>query len=161
MTATQIQTRDETAGACFDEYRSHVSMHHTDAAGVVYVGAPYQWAQVGMENLLREVGHPVGSLHHTNIHYPMVRQVINHHRSLHLGDELTVRTWIDRVGTRSFTVACNISKVGGEVHVTVEFTAVANGRDGTKPPVEDWLRELHVAARRNGLSLENETGGES
>lgn len=154
MTATEVATATEreSVPASVDEYRSHVSMHHTDAAGVVYVGTPYQWAQVGMENIFRRAGHPLESLH-GNIHYPMVRQEINHFGRLRLGDPLTVRTWVDRVGNRSFTVATQLLKDDGSVAVTVEFTAACVARDGTKPPVEQWLRDLHEDARRHGYAL--------
>ena len=134
-----------------DEYDSYVSMHHTDAAGVVYIGAPIGWAQVGLENLFRAVGHSIESLKLANIHYPMVRQVISHQKSLHLGEPVRVTTWIGKVGTRSYTVVTDITAPDGTPHVSVELTGVAKGRAGTKPPVEDWIRDTHTEAIGNGL----------
>ena len=134
-----------------DEYDAYVSMHHTDAAGVVYVGAPIAWAQIGLENLFRSAGHSIESLKVANVHYPMVRQVINHARSLALGDPVKVTTWVGKVGSRSYTVVTEIAGASGDVHVTIELTGVAKGRDGSKPPVEDWIRDLHAEAVTSGL----------
>lgn len=139
------------------EYPSYVSMHLTDAAGVVYLGAPSQWAQVGLENLFRGAGHPIESTQHTNVHFPMVRQTIDHFHKLRLGEAVVVRTWVDRVGTRSFTIATEVSKPDGPVHIRVEFTAVTMGRDGTKPSVETWIRELNDQAREAGLTSDAKT----
>lgn len=150
MTISEV----DSAVLYVDEYTSHVSMHHTDAAGVVYIGHPIQWAQIGMENLFRAAGHPVEELGRANVHYPMVRQVINHHRKLRLGDPLAVRTFVSRVGNRSFTTTTQIAKPDGTVHVTVELTGVASGRDGSKPLAEQWLRDLHAEAARQGLTTD-------
>lgn len=158
MTTSEITTADEVTVPYVDEFATHVSMHHTDAAGVVWVGAPVQWGQVGMENLFRAAGHPIESLKLSNTHYPIVRAEVNHHRKLRLGAELVVRTFVSRVGGRSFTVATQIATPTGEVHVTVELTGVANGRDGSKPQAEQWLRDMQSEAERNGLALGNRKG---
>ncbi|TYK51409.1 acyl-CoA thioesterase [Actinomadura decatromicini] len=144
----------DSALSYVDEYTSRVSMHHTDAAGVVYIGHPVQWAQVGMENLFRAAGRPIEELGRADVHYPMVRQVINHYGALRLGDLVVVRTFVSRVGGRSFTTTTRIAKPDGRVHVTVELTGVAVGRDGTKPPAGQWLRDLRSEAARHGLTAD-------
>lgn len=158
MTETEVTAVDERSLTYVDEFITHVSMHHTDAAGVVWVGAPVQWGQVGMENLFRSAGHPIESLKLSNTHYPIVRAEVNHHQKLRLGEELVVRTFIARVGGRSFTVATQIAKPTGEVHVTVELTGVANGRDGSKPQAEQWLRDMQTEAANRGLTLATRKG---
>ncbi|WUH98212.1 hypothetical protein OHR68_32635 [Spirillospora sp. NBC_00431] len=158
MTASEIdsstQSAPDPAPLCVDEYPSRVSMHHTDAAGVVYIGHPVQWAQVGMENLFRAAGHPVEALGRADVHYPMVRQVINHHRKLRLGDALVVRTFVSHVGNRSFTTTTQVAGPDGAVHVTVELTGVAVGRDGSKPAAGTWLRDLRSGAARHGWTAD-------
>ncbi len=134
-----------------DEYDAFVSMHHTDAAGVVYIGAPIGWAQIGMENIFRAAGHAVETLHAQNVHYPMVRQDISHAKSLRLGEPIVVRTFVSKVGTRSFTITTQILKAD-TVHVTIQLTGVAVGRDGTKPAVEPWITDLYDAALEAGLA---------
>lgn len=147
------------SGIYRDQYDSYVSMHHTDAAGVVYIGAPITWAQVGVENLFRAAGHSIESLKGAEIHYPMVRQVISHKKPLYLGDPVTVTTWVGRVGSRSYSLVTEVSVPDGAVHVAVELTGVAKGRDGSKPGVEDWIRDLHTEALAHGLaSLEGREG---
>lgn len=150
-TVVNTDRRDETTSTFEDRYATHVSMHHTDAAGVVYIASPSQWAQVGMENLFRAAGHSIEELAKAPVHYPMVRMEINHHGKLRLGDALTVRTFVARVGSRSFTVRSEVALADGPVRVTVDFTGVAVGRDGTKPLAEDWLRELYEGAADHGL----------
>ncbi|WP_067458153.1 acyl-CoA thioesterase [Actinomadura macra] len=154
MTLSEVDSAAVSALLYMDEYASRVSMHHTDAAGVVYIGHPIQWAQVGLENLFRAAGHPVEELGQANVHYPMVRQVIDHHRRLSLGDLLVVRTFVTAVGNRSFTTTTQIAKPGGEVHVTVGLTGVAVSRDGSKPIAEQWLRDLRSEAARHGLTAD-------
>lgn len=161
MTTTEITAADDATVICVDEFATHVSMHHTDAAGVVWVGAPVQWGQVGMENLFRAAGHPIESLKLSNTHYPIVRAEVNHHSKLRLGEELIVRTFVSRVGGRSFTVATQISTPTGGVHVTVELTGVANGRDGSKPQAEQWLRDMQTDAASRGLALDTRKGDKS
>lgn len=143
--------QDKTVSVFEDVYTSYVSMHHTDAAGVVYVASPSQWAQIGMENLFRAAGHPIEELGPAPVHYPMVRLEINHRGKLRLGDALTVRTFVARVGSRSVTVRSEIALASGPVRIVVDLTAVAVGRDGSKPHAENWLRELYEGAEHNGL----------
>lgn len=161
MTTIETTTADEAVLAYVDEFATYVSMHHTDAAGVVWVGAPVQWGQVGMENLFRAAGHPIESLKQANTHYPIVRAEVNHHQKLRLGEELIVRTFVSRVGGRSFTIATQIAKPTGEVHVTVELIGVANGRDGSNPQAEQWLRDMQAQAASRGLALDTRKGHKS
>lgn len=150
MSNTDLQEAATDTVAFVDEYSSFVSMHHTDAAGVVYVGHPIQWAQVGMENLFRAAGHPIETLGQAPIHYPMVRLDINHWGKLRLGDPLRVRSFVSHVGNRSFTVRTQVIS-NDSIRVTVDMTGVAVGRDDTMPRAEDWLRELHDLAQLHGL----------
>lgn len=128
-----------------DQFDMYVSMHDTDAAGVVYATNPANWANVGCENLFRKAGWPLERILTEAIHFPVVRVEINHHRRLPLGTRVTVRTWIAEVRRTSFRMDTTIEDAG-EKCASVSRTAVAVRRGHGPVSVPEWLRELAAGA---------------
>lgn len=132
-----------TAPSCYDQFDTHVSMPETDAAGVVYATTPADWAQLGMENLLRSVGRPLEDLVGRDLHYPVVNLTIDHSARMGLGTPISVKTWVAHVGNRSVKVRTEVTPSGADgPAATCERTLVARSRTGQPVVAEDFWRQL-------------------
>jgi acyl-CoA thioesterase FadM len=130
-------------GQLSDRFTTHVTLQHTDAVGVLFAAAPMTWAQLGFENLLRAAGHPLETVVFGEIHYPIVKLVVEHRRKLVLGTAIGVETYVERVGNRSVEVRSDITIAAtGELACFVTRTGVAVGQDSLPAPVEPWMRAL-------------------
>lgn len=124
-----------------DEFQLRVSLTDTDAAGVIYVSSPARWAQVGFENLMRALGHPLEDLLQRDHHYPVVNLTIDHRSPLTLATPITVRTGVTRVGQRSVEVLSLISDQHGSLCCSVKRVCVAKSRTGKDVTAEAWFKE--------------------
>lgn len=128
---------------CYDEFETFVSMPETDAAGAVYATRPGDWAQMGMENLLRSVSRPLEGLVGRDLHYPVVNLTINHDARMGLGMHIRVRTWVSYVGNRSVKVRTEITPADAQSPAaTCVRTLVARSRTGESVVAEGFWREL-------------------
>lgn len=118
-----------------------VGLGDTDAFGMLYWAAPFRWAQEGAEGLFRRAGHPLEE-HLSGIDYPVAHTSIDYLRPVRLGDQLEVRTWVTRVGTRSVEMVTEVFTSRRELAVRIRRVLVAYRSDSVPPAAENWIRGL-------------------
>ena len=140
------------SGPIVDEFQTRVILSDTDAAGVIYMGSPTAWAQLGFENLLIAAGLPIDVLLARDHHYPVVSFTIEHHAPLKLSTPITVRTGVLAVRSRSIEFATTITNdITGTLACTATRIAVAKSRSGQKVLAEDFFREMVCSRTDLGL----------
>jgi YbgC/YbaW family acyl-CoA thioester hydrolase len=141
--ATVVDKPSPTDPPLTDAFSMRVSLSDTDAARVVYMTAPADWANRGWENLLRAAGLPYEEILPRDLHYPVVSVTVQHSAPLILGTAVTVRTGIVRVGRRSVEVLSTVTDdVAGVLASTIRRVAVAKSRTGQAVEAEPLFHQL-------------------
>lgn len=109
--------------------RTRVRYAETDASAIVYYNNYFVYFELGRIEMFRALG-----LRYDR-HLPIVETRCRFHASARFDDELEIRTWVERVGRTSFTVA---SEVRREDH---EPTLLARGAT-TMVTVDDDARPI-------------------
>lgn len=111
--------------------------HVNNVAYLVYV------QEIRLKLLSRLLGDRLFRMNHV-----VVRNEIDYLRELSLGSEpLEVDAWIERIGTSSYTIACEILDPAGEVAARAKTVLVRLGDDGSAEPLSAEERDLLSAAR--------------
>jgi YbgC/YbaW family acyl-CoA thioester hydrolase len=125
-----------------DRFSTYVGLGQTDAFEMIYWASVTEWVEVGYENILRAIGHPMGEILKGDWDTPVVNVNIEYRRPLRLGQEITVETEVVAVGNRSFRTETRVLAADGEVSVRVARTMVATLRKGGAASLPDWIKVL-------------------
>jgi len=109
-------------------YKTSIRLHHTDAAGLIFFANQLVLAHDAYESLLKKMGFNYEN-HLLKGKYllPIVHVESDYKRPLFVGDEISIRVKVARIGTTSFTLEYQFYKkqkllVGTvqTVHVLIE-----------------------------------------
>jgi len=121
------------------EARSYELDPYGHLNNAVYVN----WLEHGRLGYLRDRGHSYTSVPDTfGVHVVVVRQDLQYKAQVRLGDRLSVKTRIVRLGRTSFTFFQEITYPDGRLAASGEVTMVCVGPDGASKPIPDALRSL-------------------
>ncbi len=79
------------------DYPVVVSPHHTDYAGVVWHGSYVAWMEEARIDALRQVGIEFADLVALGCDLPVIQLTLNYRKSLNMGDQVRVRTRLERL----------------------------------------------------------------
>ncbi|MCF6228422.1 MAG: acyl-CoA thioesterase [Planctomycetes bacterium] len=101
-----------------------------------------QWCEHGRSKLLQDKGFDYTSIiEKWGVQFMTVRTEIDYKQALYLGDSVNVRTWIERFGNTSITVAHSITKgykPVADAKVVVVYTDAKTGKPTPVP--EEFVR---------------------
>lgn len=80
-----------------------VAMGDTDAARVIYFGAPFPWLERLSNSWLQSVGHGTWALLESGMGMPAAHSEADYHAPLRLDDEVEATLWLHHLGSRSLT----------------------------------------------------------
>jgi len=111
----------------------------TDAMQVIYYGAYFVWFEVGRTELFRAMGIPYSVINRKRgFHTPVVQAHADYKASARYEDEIAVRTWVSKVGTSSFRIDYEVTKLPGKELLctghTVHVLIGADGKPRELPP---------------------------
>ncbi len=108
-------------------YSTTIRLHDTDAAGVIYFASQFRLAHEAYETFMREAGSPLASLlKKGTVALPIVHAEANYSAPLRLGDELTIKLRLQRLGKTSFTLVSRFSANGKTTgYVTTTHVAIS------------------------------------
>lgn len=112
--------------------RFRVTMSDTDAARVIYFGAPADWAERLLTGWLADVGAPLSKSLDSGFGDPAVHLEITYHAPLRLDDLVIGTLYLTRRTERSLTFHCTF----------------ALGADASA--VDVWLTKVHVHVGQDG-----------
>jgi acyl-CoA thioester hydrolase len=126
--------------------RFRVAMGDTDAAQVIYFGAPARWAERLVTTWLADVKFPTSGLLAAGFGMPAVHAELTYHSALRLDDPVEATLWLHRKSVRSVTWRAEFANPAGstpavEVLLTQVYTHVGEGRL-VAVPWPDSLAEL-------------------
>lgn len=101
------------------------------------------WVDSAFSTLLEELDRPLQGIIASGEGTPVVDLHVSYRSPVGLGDHLLNRTWVDRVGTSSFTVRHEFScgeRVAAVVDSTHVWISIEDGRP-TPGPLPAWLIE--------------------
>lgn len=123
-----------------------VSMGDTDAAQIIYFGAPPRWKEWLLTGWFKEIGHPLSGMIATGFSFPTVRLEVDYHAALRLDDLVEGTLACGHIGTKSFSIVASFWAPDGQEavrvrswHVWTQMTSRADG-DLRSAPLPDWLR---------------------
>lgn len=86
-------------------------MYDTDAAGILYFANQFRFAHDAFESLMASEGLNFQQMFEVEpFLFVIVHAESDYKISLKVGDPITVRTWIENIGTTSFSIAYHIYK---------------------------------------------------
>jgi acyl-CoA thioesterase FadM len=123
-----------------------VSMGDTDAAQIIYFGAPPRWKEWLLTGWFKSIGHPLSEMLATGYSFPTVRLEVDYSAALRLDDAVEGSLHCGHIGTKSFSIIASFTApAGGEAvrvrswHVWTQMTSRADG-DLQSAALPDWLR---------------------
>ena len=127
-----------------------VTMGEVDRYQIHYT-AYHRWMDQAYHRLVKAAGRSIASLLDAGAATPAVRSGCDFLRPVHLEDEVTIQSWIERPGRSSFAVRHLFTDqrrqpvaVGEVIHVYIE--------SGCPAPLPDWLRSLAASAREGEVA---------
>ena len=119
-----------------------IRMTHTDAAGIAYFVSYLDLAHQAYEAALESVGIPLArDLRALPVMLPIVHAECDYAAPLRLGDRVSIDASVERVGTRSFTIAYAFFRQDGTAcgRASTVHACVSN-ETGRSVPLPDELR---------------------
>jgi acyl-CoA thioester hydrolase len=109
-----------------------VRFAETDAMQVVYYAEYFVWFEVARTELFRAIGMPYSVIsRRRGFHTPVVQAHADYKASARYDDEVSVRTWVSKVGTSSVRLDYEVFKHPGEELICTGHTVhVLLGEDG-------------------------------
>ncbi len=114
-------------------YKSRVAMHDTDAAGIVYFGSFFHYAEEAETHALASLGTIVtrdGYL------YPRVHVEADYHQPLHFFDAVSIKASLTRIGSTSLRWQFDISGPQG-LAATVRAVSSRRFPDNSPAPYSE------------------------
>lgn len=129
-------------------YKMTVKMHDTDAAGIIFFGHQFAMVHDAYEEFLESIGFSFAKLlRECDFFIPIIHAEADYHSPLFVGDRLTIKVRISKVGKTSFVADYEIcdtknSVVGNAqtVHVTIDK------KTRKKIPLPDKFRQALTKA---------------
>lgn len=131
--------------------RRRVTMHETDASGLIFFGVVSAWANEGFCGWLAAAGHSLSSLLQASVAFPTRRFESEYLAPLALDDEVEIQLRAVHVGRTSFALGLSTVRLHDSLiavtattwHVYAEFAAVGPGRrpQPRSEPLPGWLIE--------------------
>jgi acyl-CoA thioester hydrolase len=119
--------------------RFRVAMSDTDAAQVIYFGAPARWAERLVTTWLADVKFPTSELLRAGYGLPAVRVELTYHKPLRLDDPVEATLWLERKSARSVTWRAEFARPGDSTPaVRVLLTQVHTRLEGGRPVPIPW-----------------------
>jgi YbgC/YbaW family acyl-CoA thioester hydrolase len=105
-----------------------VHFHQGDPAGVLFYGRVFELIEVAYEDMCRAAGVDIDALMHQHLYTtPVARVEVDYFQPIRVGEEVTVRAAVERVGTSSITMHYTLLGAEGDlraearvVHVLVD-----------------------------------------
>jgi len=125
-----------------------VALSEVDAAGILYFAAPYRWLEESFTGWLKDIGRPLSVLLRQGSGCPCVTSAASYGVPLVLDDEISVSLRASSVGTTSFSVTMEATRLpDGPLAVRASGWHVWSRFDGrgetptvAPEPLPDWLR---------------------
>ena len=93
-----------------------------DRAGIVFFGRMYEYAHSALEEALAAMfGHPETMFSMHQFGMPLVHSEADYQRPIRMGDRLTVRMEVERMGTKSMTFRYQIVGEDGQPRCRVQL----------------------------------------
>lgn len=117
----------------------------TDAMGIVYHANYLVWFEVGRGSYFRELGQDYGEWERKGYLLPVSEAHARYQASARYGDRITVRTWLEKVRSRSVTLRYEVIMTDtGERLVTGWTKHLCVDRQGQVLRLpEDWVRSMN------------------
>jgi acyl-CoA thioester hydrolase len=126
--------------------RFRVAMSDTDAAQVIYFGAPTRWTERLVTTWLADVKHPTSELLAAGFGMPAVRAELTYRGPLRLDDLVDASLWLHAKSARSVTWRAEFAACGESLPAVVVLLTQVYARLGAHRPVPvpwpDTLAEL-------------------
>ncbi len=124
-----------------------IRMRDSDAAGLIYFAEQLRIAHETFEEYLESIGVGFGRLlHEKDFVFPIVHAESDYRAPLSVGDRLTIRLEVERIGETSFTLRYALRREDGAEVGTVQTVHVATSRTTrNKVPLPASIRELLTA----------------
>lgn len=131
-------------------YSHVVKFHETDAARRLFFAEQLKIAHDAYEEFLCQGGLRLGDIvAKSDYSLPIVHTEADFHAPLFVGDKITVRIEVERVGKTSFTLDYTFSKAAGQEVGTVKTVHVAVDKvSGTSRRLPAELQELLEQAKK-------------
>ena len=124
-----------------------IRMRDSDAAGLIYFAEQLRIAHETFEEYLESIGFGFGKLlNDTDYVFPIVHAESDYRAPLAVGDRLTIRLEVERIGETSFSLRYTLRRDDGADVGSVQTVHVATERSTRqKQPLPPYLRELLLA----------------
>jgi YbgC/YbaW family acyl-CoA thioester hydrolase len=126
-------------------------MADTDAAGIIYVAAPYRWQEEIFTEWLLRCEHPLSELLASGLACPVVTSSASYLAPLRLDELVRCALAIEEIGRTSFVVRMDATSASTDVLSVQVWTRHVWTRldDGglRGEPFPPWLREALTRAR--------------
>jgi len=122
-----------------------IAMRDVDAAGILYLAAPYEWQEEMWTGFLYEHGHPLSMLLADGVGGPVVASSATYSAPVTLDSILTCRLYVEAIGRTSFGLRMDARFSGGAPALSAATRHVwCKVRPSALEPVPlpGWLREL-------------------
>ncbi|MBI2845843.1 MAG: acyl-CoA thioesterase [Chloroflexi bacterium] len=114
----------------------------TDAMGIVHHAAYMVWFEAGRSELMFETGSSYTQLESEGYHLPVVEATARFLSPARYGDVVTVRTWVEELGSRGVTFGYEVVKEDGNLLATGRTVHICTDRAGNVRTTPRWAREL-------------------
>lgn len=108
------------------QHRFRISLHDTDAAGVMFFAHLLRHAHDAYEGLMTQLGWPIDALiRERRLALPLAHAEADYHRPLRHGDQVDCAAQVTAVGNRTFTLHYRFSAADGQLAATAGTVHVA------------------------------------
>ncbi|HEX3750430.1 MAG TPA: thioesterase family protein [Streptosporangiaceae bacterium] len=135
--------------------RFRVSMADTDAAQIIYFGAPVRWAERLATGYLADIGLPTSAMLASGHGMPAVDLHVTYRRPLRLDDQVQGELRVLRRSSRSITWQSDFfrkgeSQLAVQVHLTQVSVKTADGEPSAVPLPAELITQLDQPAGQPG-----------
>jgi acyl-CoA thioester hydrolase len=114
----------------------------TDAQGVVYYANYFVWFEVGRIDFLRAMGLSYAEMEHDGVGFVIAEASCRYHAPAHFDEVLMVRTRLEEVKVRSFTLSYEVmNQTTGQLLATGRTAQVVVDRSGKPVAIPPHIRE--------------------
>ena len=136
-----------TAGPPLHVDRFRVPMADTDAAQIIYFGAPVRWAERLATGYVADIGLPTSAVLASGHGMPAVDLHVMYRRPLRLDDQVQGELRVHRRSSRSITWQCDFFRSGEtelavQVHLTQVSVKIADGEPSAVPLPAELIAHL-------------------
>jgi acyl-CoA thioester hydrolase len=127
--------------------RFRVQMADTDAAQIIYFGAPVRWAERLATGYVADIGLPTSALLASGHGMPAVDLHVTYRRPLRLDDQVQGELRVHRRSSRSITWQCDFFRKGEtelavQVHLTQVSVKLGDGEPSAVPLPAELIAQL-------------------